>query len=122
MAIETFTGDYAKATNAEGDTYLIGPDGNYLAGAAQADAPDVLNGSAAADWLQGAGGNDGLAGGAGDDLVEGGAGSDLLLGGWGADTINGGAGNDPIFLSYPVPNAVSPRFGLGPQANIRSTM
>ena len=28
----------------------------------------------------------------------------------------------PIFLSYPVPNAVSPRFGLGAQANIRSTM
>ena len=29
---------------------------------------------------------------------------------------------EPIFLSYPVPNAVSPRFGLGAQANIRSTM
>lgn len=28
----------------------------------------------------------------------------------------------PIFLSYPVPNAVSPRFGLGAQVNIRSTM
>ena len=30
--------------------------------------------------------------------------------------------NDPIFLSYPVAKAVSPRFGLGAQANIRSTM
>ncbi len=29
---------------------------------------------------------------------------------------------DPIFLSYPVPKAVSPRFGFGAQANIRSTM
>ncbi len=29
---------------------------------------------------------------------------------------------EPIFLSYPVPKAVSPRFGLGAQANIRSTM
>ena len=29
---------------------------------------------------------------------------------------------EPIFLSYPVPNAVSPRFGLGAQASIRSTM
>jgi triacylglycerol esterase/lipase EstA (alpha/beta hydrolase family) len=30
--------------------------------------------------------------------------------------------NEPIFLSYPVAKAVSPRFGLGAQANIRSTM
>ncbi|MBW8832288.1 MAG: hypothetical protein JF606_23350 [Burkholderiales bacterium] len=29
---------------------------------------------------------------------------------------------DPIFLSYPIPKASSPGFGLGPQANIRSTM
>ena len=29
---------------------------------------------------------------------------------------------EPIFLSYPVPKAVSPRFGFGAQANIRSTM
>ena len=28
----------------------------------------------------------------------------------------------PIFLSYPVAKAVSPRLGLGVQANIRSTM
>ena len=30
--------------------------------------------------------------------------------------------HEPIFLSYPVAKAVSPRFGLGAQANIRSTM
>ena len=30
--------------------------------------------------------------------------------------------HDPIFLSYLVAKAVSPRFGLGAQANIRSTM
>ena len=32
------------------------------------------------------------------------------------------AGNMISEGGYPVPNAVSPRFGLGPQANIRSTM
>ena len=31
-------------------------------------------------------------------------------------------GIHPIFLSYPVPTAVSPRFGLGEQATIRPTM
>ena len=31
-------------------------------------------------------------------------------------------GNHPIFLSYPFPKAISPRFGLGAQASIRSTM
>jgi len=29
---------------------------------------------------------------------------------------------EPIFLSYPVPKAVSLRFGLGAQVSIRSTM
>ena len=29
---------------------------------------------------------------------------------------------EPIFLSYPVPKAVSPRLGLGAQASIRWTM
>ena len=95
----TYSGDYAKATNAAGDAYLVGADGNYVAAGPSADAADVLNGSNAADWLLGTGGNDGIAGGAGDDLIEGGAGSDLLLGSWGADTLNGGAGNDFIFGS-----------------------
>lgn len=58
MTIKT-TGDYAKAN--DGSTYRCGPDGNYPASSAQANAPDVLSGSAAADWLQGAGGNDGVA-------------------------------------------------------------
>ena len=31
-------------------------------------------------------------------------------------------GDYPIFLSYPVPKAVSPRLGLGAQASIRWTM
>ena len=34
-----------------GNLHLLGPDGNCVAGAAQADASDVLNGLAAADYL-----------------------------------------------------------------------
>jgi hypothetical protein len=30
--------------------------------------------------------------------------------------------DEPIFLSHPLAKAVKPRFGLGAQANIRSTM
>ena len=97
--INIYAGDYAKATNDEGDLYQIGADGNYLPDGAQADARDVLNGSADADLIRGAGGNDGLAGGDGDDVIEGGDGSDLLLGSWGADTLSGGEGNDFIFGS-----------------------
>ncbi len=118
VTTDTYVGEYAKATNPEGTAYELAPDGNYLAGAAQADAPDVLNGSAAADWLQGAGGNDGLAGNAGDDLIEGGAGDDLLLGGWGADTINGGAGNDFIFGSALGSIAQPTVVGFTPPASI----
>ena len=45
------TGDDAKASNVAGNLHLLGPDGNCVAGAAQADASDVLNGLAAADYL-----------------------------------------------------------------------
>ncbi len=37
-------------------------------------------------------------------------------------SVTSGHRHEPIFLSYPVARAVSPRFGLGAQANIRSTM
>jgi len=117
----TYGGDYIKATNAEGTQYKIGGDGNYLSDGAQANAPDVLNGSSASDAMYGLGGNDGIAGGAGDDLIEGGAGDDLLLGGAGADTINGGDGDDEIlgsaagWIARPVSIDFTPPAATGPE-------
>ena len=93
----TFTGDFAKATNADGVYAFSG--GRYVSAGAQADTQDLLNGSPGADSIAGLGGNDGLAGGYGDDVIEGGAGDDVLMGGWGADTLRGGAGNDGFFGS-----------------------
>jgi len=117
----TYGGDYIKATNTEGTQYKIGGDGNYLSDGAQANAPDVLNGSSASDAMYGLGGNDGIAGGAGDDLIEGGAGDDLLLGGAGADTINGGDGDDEIlgsaagWIAHPVSTDFTPPAATGPE-------
>lgn len=93
----TFNGDYKKKVS--GSSYLFDSYGNYTPDGQQANAPDVLQGTAGNDTINGLGGNDGLFGGAGDDLIEGGEGADLLLGGKGRDTLNGGAGNDYIYGS-----------------------
>jgi Ca2+-binding RTX toxin-like protein len=93
------TGDYAKATNAAGTTYLLDGNGNYIGTGPQANASDILLGSAAADVIQGMGGSDALLGYGGDDVIEGGDGADILMGGLGADTLNGGAGQDIIYGS-----------------------
>jgi trimeric autotransporter adhesin len=94
----TLVGDFAKDLQPDGVSYVLGPTG-YVADGPQINAPDVLNGTAAAELLQGLGGNDGISGGAGDDIIEGGDGDDLLLGGDGADVIRGGAGVDYIYGS-----------------------
>ena len=66
----TITGDYQKASGANG-SYAAGAwDGSvatpytnsYLSAGVQLDAPDVINGLASADSIMGLGGNDGLIG------------------------------------------------------------
>ena len=93
----TSTGDFAK-TESPGSpgTFEIGSDGRYVAGAPQADAPDLINGSSANDLMLGKGGNDGLSGGDGDDVLDGGSGDDVLIGGRGSNVLTGGEGNDFI--------------------------
>ncbi|PTU72937.1 calcium-binding protein [Pseudomonas mangrovi] len=91
----TITGDIKKRVN-EGGGYVFSETG-YAADGVEADAADILLGTAGADVILGLGGNDGIEGGAGDDWIDGGAGDDLLFGGAGRDTLIGGAGNDHIF-------------------------
>lgn len=90
------TGDILKQTN--GGFYVTSTSG-YAGAGVEADAADILVGTASAEIIQGLGGNDGIAAGDGDDYIEGGDGDDLVLAGFGADTISGGAGNDMIFGS-----------------------
>jgi len=95
-AEQTFAGDIEKQTN-EG-VYGV-HDHGYVSAGPQANAADVLIGTAEDNDMRGLGGNDGLVGADGDDLIDGGAGSDLIFGGTGADTIKGGAGADFIYGS-----------------------
>lgn len=89
----TITGDFRKATDESGSSYLHG-DSGYASAGEQAGAADILLGGASGDRILGLGGNDGLAGFAGDDYLDGGEGSDVLLGGLGRDELHGGAGDD----------------------------
>lgn len=114
----TYAGDFAKKLT--GTTYAyVG--GNYVANGAQANAADVITGSASADQMSGLGGNDALAGMAGDDRIDGGPGNDLLLGGAGSDTILGGDGMDFIHaagaggLTYPLSTTTPPQLAEGPE-------
>lgn len=90
------TGDTLKQT--DGGFYVTNSSG-YASAGVEADAADILVGTASAEIIQGLGGNDAIAAGDGDDYIEGGDGDDLVLAGFGADTISGGAGNDVIFGS-----------------------
>lgn len=94
--VALLTGDILKQTN--GGFYVTSASG-YAGAGVEADAADILVGTASAEIIQGLGGNDGITAGDGDDYVEGGEGDDLVLAGFGADTISGGAGNDVIFGS-----------------------
>jgi Ca2+-binding RTX toxin-like protein len=94
--ITTLESDVSKGVS--GSSYLVNAFG-YSGVGISINAPDVINGSTAAERISGLGGNDGLSGGDGADIVDGGEGDDLILGGFGADTLNGGAGNDFIFGS-----------------------
>jgi Ca2+-binding RTX toxin-like protein len=103
----TLVGDFAKATNADGTSYLFASDGQYVSGGTQPGAQDLLAGTSGPDWIQGLGGDDALLGMDGNDVIDGGDGNDVLMGGLGADRIVGGAGRDLIFgsstgaLQYP---------------------
>lgn len=114
----TYVGDFAKKLT--GTTYAyVG--GNYVNNGQQANAADIITGSASADKMSGLGGNDALAGLAGDDYIEGGTGNDLLLGGAGRDSIEGGDGTDFIFgagvgsLTYPLSTLTQPHPAEGPE-------
>jgi Ca2+-binding RTX toxin-like protein len=113
----SYVGDFAKLTN--GTAYVKDANGNYASAGAQANAQDVITGSAGADLMQGLGGNDALSGGAGDDVIEGGDGDDALFGGLGRDTLNGGAGRDVIIgsgrggLNYPSSTDATPIVAQG---------
>ncbi len=103
----TLSGDFKKAINDQGtadtgdDTYVM-TNGNYTPdpdAPNEANALDLISGTAGDDVIDGGGGDDALSGMNGDDYIEGGAGSDLIQGGLGKDTINGGAGDDIIYGS-----------------------
>lgn len=107
----TYTGDFSKQLT--GTTYAwVG--GNYVSSGVQANAADVITGSASGDKLSGLGGNDALAGMQGDDQIDGGIGNDVLLGGAGSDILRGGDGMDFIFgagvggLTYPLSTLAIP--------------
>ncbi|HYP67295.1 MAG TPA: hypothetical protein VEP67_03470, partial [Thiobacillaceae bacterium] len=100
----TLVGDFKKAiddhaTPDTGDDTYVMTDGNYTADGDEANALDLISGTAGNDVIDGKGGDDSLSGMAGDDTIEGGAGSDFIQGGLGQDTINGGAGDDIIYGS-----------------------
>ena len=104
----TLAGDFKKKIDDHGtpdtsdDTYVM-TDGNYTpdpdAPDGEANAPDLISGTAGNDVIDGKGGDDALSGMAGDDYIEGGIGSDAIQGGSGKDTLNGGAGDDMIYGS-----------------------
>ena len=100
----TLSGDFKKMIDGHGtpstadDTYVIA-NGNYVDDGAEADALDLISGTAGHDVIDGKGGDDELSGMAGDDRIEGGNGSDVIQGGLGQDTINGGIGDDVIYGS-----------------------
>jgi Ca2+-binding RTX toxin-like protein len=102
----TLMGDYRKLV--DGIYYVRDEAGNYVFDGPQANAADIIKGSAGSDFISGMGGNDGLSGAAGDDVLDGGAGSDVLLGGAGADLVMGGGGNDFVFgAGFAFTNTVS---------------
>lgn len=104
----THSGDFKKLIDDRGtadpsdDTYVLA-DGNYTpdpnAPEGEANALDLISGTAGNDVIDGKGGDDALSGLAGDDTIEGGAGGDSIQGGLGQDTLNGGAGDDAIYGS-----------------------
>lgn len=104
----TLTGDFKKAIDDHGtpdttdDSYVM-TDGNYTpdtsAPDGEANALDLISGTAGNDVIDGQGGDDALSGMAGDDYIEGGMGGDAIQGGLGKDTLNGGAGDDEIYGS-----------------------
>ncbi len=97
----TFAATAGSSCRAGETAFVIGADGNLVAGTDIAvvdntlygsDADETIDGLSGNDALNGAGGNDALDGGDGDDLIAGGAGSNRILGGTGNDFILG-AGN-----------------------------
>jgi Ca2+-binding RTX toxin-like protein len=95
--IATHTGDFRKKV--ENDTYVMTNDGNYTPDGDEANALDLISGTAGIDVIDGMGGDDALSGRAGDDWILGGTGNDSIQGGLGRDTIYGGDGHDSIWAS-----------------------
>ena len=103
----TLTGDFKKAIDTKkpedpnDDAYKI-VDGNYVKDGDEANAKDLITGTAAIDVIDvidGGGGDDALSGREGDDYIMGGTGCDIIQGGLGKDTIYGGSGDDAIYGS-----------------------
>ncbi len=112
----TFTGDFVKALDPSGSTYLRDginyvPDPNGVPG----PQPDLFFGSAGVDRFELGGGNDAAGGGGGEDWIDGGDNDDLLLGGSERDTIVGGTGNDYVFGSHYGSNWAAPISPNSPQ-------
>jgi Ca2+-binding RTX toxin-like protein len=105
----TLAGDFKKKIDDAGtpddesdDTYVMGDDGNYTPdpdNPVEANALDLISGTAGNDVIDGGGGDDALSGGSGDDYILGGSGADEIQGGMGKDTIYGGDGADAIWAS-----------------------
>lgn len=98
------TGDFKKSidlgdpASLDDDKYVIQND-NYAKDGDEANALDLINGTAGDDVIDGLGGDDALSGKNGDDIIMGGDGTDIIQGGMGKDTIFGGTGHDVIYGS-----------------------
>jgi Ca2+-binding RTX toxin-like protein len=117
-SVNTFTGDFIKALEANQLNYKTSANG-YVSAGVLPSAADLIVGTIANDVILGLGGNDALAGGDGADSIDGGDGADAIQGGRGADTLLGGAGDDFIFgsgdgaLSRPLVRNFTPRASSG---------
>ncbi len=113
-------GDFKKDIETNGtpdtadDTYKISTVNgisNYQYGVAEANAKDLMNGTAGNDVMDGKSGDDYLNGKDGNDYIQGGVGGDYIQGGMGKDTLNGGAGDDYIYgssdMDIDMPNDVN---------------
>jgi len=110
----TLVGDFKKAVS--GTTYVMA-NGNYVSDGLEANALDLISGTAGNDVIDGRGGSDALSGMNGDDHVLGGDGGDILQGGLGRDTLAGGEGDDAIYGSSDAPITKPTNTNFIPPAN-----
>ncbi|MDP2199091.1 MAG: hypothetical protein Q8K01_10945 [Sulfurimicrobium sp.] len=116
----TITGDFKKKIDDHGtpdtsdDTYVMTGD-NYTPDGDEANALDLISGTAGNDVIDGKGGDDALSGMAGDDHILGGLGADVIQGG----TRSMAAQATTSFMVQAIWPSISPRMSALPN---RSTI